>query len=158
MGTSATLVGVFAGWFLNELSKAGKIKHYVKFLQISTTSNCEKKESLVIVDLELYNSSELSNIIRNTKITIRAGRKELCSKEPIDLRLENLSGREIKTYHCAIFFPNILIEKSKSKQILNFNRITLDFIDGDEKKYSALLGKYQIAKNEVTPCKPTSTS
>jgi len=149
IASTATLVGVFLGWFLGELGKTGRIKHYVKKLQvIPRPPNSENARwgSTIIVDLELYNSSELGNIIRDTKISLKSFGKKTLSEETNSLRRENFASRGIKAFQCQAFISDLFIENSDVKKVFNFNRVTLDFMDGNEKKYCILLGRYELVK------------
>ena len=130
IGVSGTLLGVFLGFILNQISKIGKIKVY----QNTVTLNILKNDSIggfvevphltdeiallsINLNVDFFNTSSLSpKIARDIKFVIKRKGKR------IEKNLENinLAPREIQNYKVTFNYKNNLNEIFKGDWLITF--------------------------------------
>ena len=95
VGVIGTLAGTFLGWLLNNLSLKGKLNFFVTTFEAEikcrkngvaapSTSVGQSNFLKYRIELDLYNSSGTTKIIRNVKVVLLKKRKELASDTPQD--------------------------------------------------------------------------
>ena len=103
IGVLGTLAGTILGWGLNSLSKIGKLNIYINNWQDSFTCTGKYGETVeshsieqtefysFSLSLDVYNSSDDTQIMRDLIICFRSGKKELKNCVPNDTSTKRLS-------------------------------------------------------------------
>lgn len=124
IGFASTLAGTFLGWFLNQLSQRGKLCFYTyswtnDFFRINeelggeveSGDYNESKRYSFELDIDVYNSSNTTKIMRMISITFFAGKVNLLSCIPNDTTSR-------KTIACAIRYDEVTHINVPAKQSL----------------------------------------
>jgi len=96
IGFVSTLAGTFLGWFLNWLSQRGKLNIFIQSWHNSFTHtdtegfqvcSCNLDEAVSYsfeLEMDIYNSSNITKIMRDIKIIFLCGKTTLIAYTPED--------------------------------------------------------------------------
>jgi hypothetical protein len=159
LGISGTLLGVSLGWFLNYLSKTGKLKVFInsstfhiykqneKGSLVSQNDITELTSSVTFnIQFDVYNSSSEQVIIRDLSFILQNNHEEIKKRFLIlDKNSNSVLGQR------NIEIPNINLPP---KTILSFNpTVNFDQNEFGAIKKSTYQLRYKNSRNKITSIK-----
>lgn len=126
LGVLGTLGGTILGWFLNNLSKRGKLNIFVTLwkdtfeyksdigsMEISTSKE-QTEYFKYYVSLDLYNSCGEPKIMRNIKIVFADNKKTMFESVPQDDRAKRVS-------YPIVFYEDVSAVNIPAKMVVKLN-------------------------------------
>lgn len=159
MGIVGTLAGTLLGWFLNQLSQRGKLHIFVmnwhnyfthtdaEGCEVCSCSLDEAVNYSFELEMDIYNSSNITKIMRDIKVIFLCGKATLLAYTPEDsasLKYVNCSARynkidclNIPANHTVRKKLRGLLDLTKDSSIKKTDRIRLSYIDS--KKHTKII-------------------
>jgi len=168
-GLIGALLGTILGWILNTISRGGKLNIYVtswkenftfnkRGVMSPSTSIEESSNYDYELEMDIYNSSSDTKIMRNIKIVFRNQKEVLFVSTPYDsstkrfvarhfsldeLKTINISPKTVATIRLE---RNLWLEDSKNDLIWFANNILLSYIDSKNKNKTIFVQKVDYRK------------
>lgn len=126
LGFLGTLGGTVLGWFLNNISKRGKLNIYVSSWKdkfgfnnetgdiVPSTSKEQTEYYEYNLSLDLYNSCGETKIMRNIKIIFSHGKKVLFDSVPKDHATKRISQP-------MVFYDDVSVVNIPAKMVIKLN-------------------------------------
>ena len=163
-----TLLGTVLGWFLNNLSKNGRLNIYPSWKDefqkrdslgsmSSSKSKDEAEHFIYSLSIDIYNSCGDPKIMRQIEVVFFKGKRELFRIDPLDDRTMHRSGPmnlfdklkpltiPAKTVDTVKLHGGFSLSKEKYSKIWDVNKIMLVYRDGRNKEKRVLITKKEFS-------------
>lgn len=155
IGIAGTILGTILGWFLNQLSQRGNLCLFVQNWHSSLTTidrNCNKtlcnsfdeaSEYDFELEIDAYNSSSSTKIMRNIEINFRDGSLTILAYTPDNLatsqnrnnaiRYEKFTCVNIPAKNSTRLKLHGSLDSRKNRNLENTSNVTLSYVDNKNK-------------------------